>query len=45
VDERIEIIPVPIAELESKLMNNEFEDSKTLIGLYGLLAHLRDHPL
>ena len=43
-DERITLVEVPIGEIESRLSNNEFEDSKTLIGLYKLLSYLRTHP-
>jgi ADP-ribose pyrophosphatase len=40
-DERIRVMYIPIAELDGKLKNNEFEDSKTIIGLRALLAHLK----
>jgi ADP-ribose pyrophosphatase len=40
-DERIKAIYVPIAELGRRLENNEFEDSKTIIGLRALLAYLQ----
>ena len=43
-DERIQKVVVPIAEVESKLANQEFEDSKTIIGLRELLAYLEKHP-
>lgn len=39
-DERIQRIEVPIAEVKSRLANNEFEDSKTIIGLRELLAYI-----
>lgn len=39
-DERIRTVQVPIAEIESKVRNGEFEDSKTIIGLYAALAYL-----
>jgi ADP-ribose pyrophosphatase len=39
LDERVKAIHIPIAELSRKLENNEFEDSKTVIGLRALLAH------
>jgi ADP-ribose pyrophosphatase len=39
-DERIQIVRVPIAEIESKVRNGEFEDSKTIIGLYAALAYM-----
>ena len=41
LDERVKAIYIPIAELGKKLENNEFEDSKTIIGLRALLAHLQ----
>lgn len=40
-DERIEIIKVPMSEIENKLSSNEFEDSKTIIGLRELMAYLK----
>ena len=40
-DEHIQILRYPITEIESKLVNNEFEDSKTIIGLYAMLRYLR----
>jgi ADP-ribose pyrophosphatase len=40
-DERVKVIYVPIAEIGKKLENNEFEDSKTIIGLRALLAHIQ----
>jgi ADP-ribose pyrophosphatase len=40
-DERIKTLYIPMAELDRKLENNEFEDSKTIIGLRALLAHLK----
>jgi len=43
-DERIQTVEVPISEIETKLSNNEFEDSKTIIGLYRLMSYLRKHP-
>lgn len=39
-DERVQRIDVPIAEIKSKLANNEFEDSKTIIGLRELLSYI-----
>jgi ADP-ribose pyrophosphatase len=39
-DERIQVVKVPIGDIESKLLNNEFEDSKTIIGLREMLAYL-----
>jgi ADP-ribose pyrophosphatase len=38
-DERIEIIKLSLQEIEEKLSRNEFEDSKTIIGLHELLAY------
>lgn len=43
-DERITLVEVPISEIETRLSNNEFEDSKTLIGLYKAMSYLRTHP-
>ena len=40
-DERIESIKIPISEIETKLSNNEFEDSKTIIGLRELRDYYR----
>lgn len=40
-DERVKAIYIPIDELGRRLENNEFEDSKTIIGLRALLAHLK----
>lgn len=37
-DERVEIVEIPIAELEARLKRLEFEDAKTIIGLRELLA-------
>ncbi|HEX6385590.1 MAG TPA: NUDIX hydrolase [Anaerolineae bacterium] len=39
-DERLQIVRIPIAEIGSKLRNGEFEDAKTIIGLYALLSYL-----
>ena len=39
-DERIKALEIPIKDIETKLLDGEFEDSKTIIGLYGLLSHL-----
>ncbi len=39
-DERIQVVKVPIGDIERKLLNNEFEDSKTIIGLREMLAYL-----
>ncbi len=43
-DERIDILRLPIARIEPMLLNNEFEDAKTIIGLYAMLAYLRAYP-
>ncbi len=40
-DERIELARLPIGEIEPMLLDNKFEDSKTIIGLYTMLACLR----
>lgn len=40
-DERIEIVQIPIAEIGERLARNEFDDSKTIIGLRELLAYLK----
>lgn len=37
-DEKIKTLEIPLDEIETKLSNNEFEDSKTLIGLRELLS-------
>jgi ADP-ribose pyrophosphatase len=39
-DERIQIVRLPITDVEAKLRRHEFEDSKTIIGLYAALAFL-----
>lgn len=41
-DERIQMVRMPITEIENKLRQGEFEDSKTIIGLYALLAYLQN---
>lgn len=43
-DERIEAIEIPLDEVETRLESGEFDDSKTIIGLYRLLSYLREHP-
>ena len=43
-DERIEIVELPIADIEDKLEQLEFDDGKTIIGLRELLAYLAKHP-
>lgn len=40
-DERVKVIHIPINEISKKLETNGFEDSKTIIGLRALLAHLQ----
>jgi ADP-ribose pyrophosphatase len=40
-DERIQIIRLPISEVEVKLTRGDFEDSKTIVGLYALLSYLK----
>jgi ADP-ribose pyrophosphatase len=40
-DERIQIIRLPIPDVEKKLRCGEFEDSKTIIGLYAMLSYLK----
>lgn len=39
-DERIELIHLPIRDLEAMLVAGEIEDAKTIIGLRALLAYL-----
>ncbi len=41
-DERIQIVKCPIPEVKAKLRRGEFEDSKTIIGLYAMLLYLND---
>jgi ADP-ribose pyrophosphatase len=43
-DEQIQPIEIPIRDIEAKLLNGEFEDSKTIIGLYGLLSYIKENP-
>jgi ADP-ribose pyrophosphatase len=43
-DERIETIILPLEEIEDRLANKEFEDSKTIIGLRELLAYIAANP-
>lgn len=43
-DERIQKVKIPIGEIESKLANKEFEDSKTIIGLREMLEYIEKHP-
>lgn len=40
-DERVEIVEIPLAELEARLAKLEFDDAKTVIGLRELQVHLR----
>lgn len=40
-DEEIEVVPTPLEEIRHRLAAYEYEDAKTIIGLYALLAHLR----
>ena len=40
-DERIQMVRLPITEVETKLHSGEFEDSKTIIGLYATLSYLK----
>jgi ADP-ribose pyrophosphatase len=44
-DERVKEVHIPIADLGQKLGNNEFEDSKTIIGLRALLDHLQNQKV
>ncbi len=39
-DERIELVHIPLDEIESRLQRREFIDAKTIIGLRELLAYL-----
>lgn len=39
-DEDIEVVELPLDEVRRKLHTHEFEDAKTLVGLYALFAHL-----
>ena len=40
-DERVELVEIPLAELDDRLARLEFDDAKTIIGLRELQAHLR----
>jgi ADP-ribose diphosphatase len=42
-DENIEIVRVPLSEIESMLDRQAFNDGKTVIGLRELFAYLRNH--
>ncbi len=44
-DERIQMIRLPIADVDSKLHRGEFDDSKTIIGLYAMLSYLKENPV
>jgi ADP-ribose pyrophosphatase len=39
-DERVEIVPMPLAEVKEKLHAHAFTDAKTALGLRALLEHL-----
>ena len=39
-DERIQMVRLPVSEIFPKLLRGEFEDSKTIIGLYAMLGYL-----
>ena len=41
-DECIEVVPVPIAQIEQRLAANDLKDAKTVVGLYALLRYLRE---
>jgi ADP-ribose pyrophosphatase len=43
-DEVLRVIELPLAEVEAKLWNHEFEDARTIIGLHELVWYLRQHP-
>jgi ADP-ribose pyrophosphatase len=38
--EEIAVVRLPVAEVRRMLNEGRFRDSKTIIGLYALLAHL-----
>lgn len=40
-DERIELVELPLDEAKRRLTANEFDDAKTIIGLYALLAYTK----
>ncbi|MCC6697505.1 MAG: NUDIX hydrolase [Candidatus Hydrogenedentes bacterium] len=40
-DERVELVEVPIAEIDERMARFEFDDGKTIIGLRELQAYLR----
>ena len=39
-DESIEVIEIPVQEIQEKLDSGFFTDAKTIVGLYRLLAHI-----
>ncbi|MCX5772867.1 MAG: NUDIX hydrolase [Candidatus Hydrogenedentes bacterium] len=39
-DEQIELVRIPLVEIPQRLAAGEFKDSKTIIALHALLAHL-----
>lgn len=41
-DEQIELVTVPLCEILPRLEAGAFKDSKTVVGLYALLQHLRN---
>ena len=43
-DECIEVVPIPIAELERMMAANELKDAKTLVGLDALFRYLKSAP-
>jgi ADP-ribose pyrophosphatase len=43
-DERIEPVEMPVEQIDEMLARNEFDDSKTIIGLYALTHYLKKHP-
>lgn len=42
-DERIQTVEIPLAEIETRLLNNEFQDAKTIVALHRLIAYLNAH--
>ena len=40
-DECIEIVRMPIAQIEALIERNELQDAKTIVGLQALLAYIR----
>lgn len=38
-DERIEVVEMPLADVRKRLKAHAFEDAKTVVGLYSLLAY------